>query len=693
MSRWYPHQLARLQLLATFVAIATPPASADLQVTEFSSNPDESLADADGDSPDWIELENTGGATLSTAGYTLTDNQSAPAKWALPAIDLAPGEFLLVFASGKDRNDPAGELHTNFSLSSSAGYVGLFEPGGAVATEFDHPKQFFGISFGAGGYFATPTPGAANGAVDFADFVRDTKFSVDRGLFEKPFSVEITTATEDATIYYTTDGSSPSANNGTLYAAPVPVTTTTLLRAVGTKPGFVSSGVDTQSYIFLADVIQQPAAPAGFPSTWGIDNSTNNGSTGLPRPADYEMDSRVLAQFGEQAVVDALQNHPTISIVMDQDDLWNESTVAGIGGLYPNPYGGTGNQFLPGWGEPREWEQPCSVEFIGFDKAPSEQFDCGVRMAGNFARHPNRYKHHLRLVARRDYGDSKFRGQFFSRSDVDTFDDLILRGGNSESWTFPGATGNGPGTRANVQYFRDQYYKDMQSAMGHLTPNQEYFHLYLNGLYWGFYTLIERVDAHWMSQHLGGEEEDYDVLKQGNVLQDGSRTDWEAMYSIARGGVADAASYAAIQEYLDVGNIIDYILFNYWAGTVDWRNNWRCGRHRVPGAGFMFFNWDGERGLGDRGGNREVNYNNTGTNRMWSYHATELHHDLMANPEYRLRFADHVNRHMFNEGVLTRENAAAFYNARAEEVRPSLVAESARWGGQVPSGHALYDAQ
>ena len=666
-------------VLLLALGAATQVARAELQITEFSASSDGSFLDEDGDDSDWIELQNTGAGPISTLGFTLSDNATNLTKWALPDLTLAGGEFLIVFASGKDRAGPAAELHANFSLGEGDDFLGLTRPDGVtLASQFPIPKQFYGISQGAGGYYATPTPGTPNGVVDFTGFVRDTKFSVDRGLFDTPFAVEITTGTEGASIYFTTDASIPSATNGTLYSAPVPVDTTTVLRAIATKAGSISSNIDTQTYIFTADVINQAAAPPGFPATWGIDNSTNNGSTGLPRPADYEMDPEVVAQFGEAAVIDALEHHPTISLVLDPDDLWNESSDSAVGGIYPNPYGGTGNQFLPGWGTPADWERPGSVEFIGFGRVAGEQADCGVRIAGNFARHPNRYKHHLRVTFRRKYGQSKLVAPIFSRTDVDTFDDLILRGGNSESWTFPGATGNGPGTRANVQYLRDQYYKDSQVAMGHLSANQEYFHLYLNGLYWGFYTLIERVDAHFFSQHLGGDEADYDVMKQGNDLSDGSRAAWEEMFTISRSGLASQASYDAIQEFLDLDNLIDYILFNYHSGTVDWGNNWRAGRRREPGAGYMFLNWDGERALGDRGGNSTFTYDATGRNT--SYHATELHHDLRANPEYRLRFADHVQRFMFNGGTLSPESNIARYNGRADEIRPSLIAESARWG-------------
>lgn len=654
-------------------------AQATLSISEFSANSSEIFPDNDGDFSDWIELHNSGPGAITTIGYSLTDDQDSPGKWQFPEITIAPGEYLVVFASGKDRAISGEQLHTNFSLSDSGEYLGLIGPDlNNPGTNFDYPKQFYAISYGTTGYFTTPTPGKANNPATSTDYVRDTQFSSARGLFTSAFDLEISSSTPGARIYYTTDFTLPSTENGTLYTQPLQIKTTTVIRAIATHPQMISSNVDTQTYIFPADVIHQPASPKGFPESWGIDNSTSNGNTGLPRPADYEMDPAIIAQFGEEAVVASLGNHPSISLTMATGDLFNESNNPAIGGIYSNPYGGTEDQFLPGWGTPKEWERPGSVEFIGFSNVDGKQVNCGIRIAGNYARHPNRYKHHLRVTFRRKYGPAKLKARLFSRTTVETFDDLILRGGNSESWTFPGSTGNGPGTRGNVQYIRDQFYKDSQAAMGHLSANQEYFHLYINGLYWGFYTLIERIDANFLAQHTGGEEEEYDVMKQNNILSDGKREDWEAMFSLSRAGLAANAKYSAIQEYLDIDNLIDYLLFNFYAGNVDWRNNWRAGRRRLAGEGFRFFMWDGERGLGDQSGNSTYTFDSTGRN--WTYHATELHQDLAANADYRMRFADHIQRFLFNEGPLTAENSAERYNARANEIRPSLIAESARWG-------------
>ncbi len=132
------------------------------------------LADADGTFSDWIEIHNTGGGPVSMAGYHLTDDRGALAKWTFPAVTLEPDGYLVVFASGKNRVDPAGELHTSFGLSAEGEYLALVAPDSTVLSEFapGFPPHSEDESFGMSGsaaapvwsYFALPTPGAPNGA-------------------------------------------------------------------------------------------------------------------------------------------------------------------------------------------------------------------------------------------------------------------------------------------------------------------------------------------------------------------------------------------------------------------------------------------------------------------------------------------------------------------------------------------------
>src|SRR6185369_10603470 len=91
-------------------------------------------------------------------------------------------------------------------------------------------------------------------------FVSDTRFEPARGFYFAPLVVRIWVSTPDATIVYTTNGSSPSLTNGiraTGTNATVQITTTTVLRAAAFKDGYEPSEVETHSYIFPAGVAHQ----------------------------------------------------------------------------------------------------------------------------------------------------------------------------------------------------------------------------------------------------------------------------------------------------------------------------------------------------------------------------------------------------------------------------------------------------
>ncbi len=121
----------------------------DVLIAEVMSSNDETLKDEDGSTPDWLEIYNNGQQTVDLLGWHLTDQLNDRTKWTMPAAELEPGESIVVFASGKDRTDPAGELHTNFKIGDNE-YLALFEPDGrTVSDEYNTlPDQYTDISYG-----------------------------------------------------------------------------------------------------------------------------------------------------------------------------------------------------------------------------------------------------------------------------------------------------------------------------------------------------------------------------------------------------------------------------------------------------------------------------------------------------------------------------------------------------------------
>src|SRR5688572_28230275 len=127
----------KLPLLLALACGVFSAAAQNVRITEFMANNDRTLADEDGEFRDWLEIQNQDAGTVNLGGWFLTDNPLVLNKWQIPAVSLASGEILLVFASGKNRTDPATNLHANFELNADGGFLALVKPDGStIASAF-----------------------------------------------------------------------------------------------------------------------------------------------------------------------------------------------------------------------------------------------------------------------------------------------------------------------------------------------------------------------------------------------------------------------------------------------------------------------------------------------------------------------------------------------------------------------------
>ena len=670
-------------LFGLFLCMKALSQDSTLRINEFMAINSTTLMDEDGDFSDWIEIYNPTDSTANLLGWSLTDRQEEPQKWIFPEQTLAAGSYLVVFASNKDRSDAGEQLHTNFAISGSGEYLALIKPHGGAATEFDpaFPEQYTDISYAYydNDYVATgsPTPGAVNQFTD-EELLPPPVFSMNRGFHEQPFEVEITSELHDVKIYYTTDGSPPKPDNWIEYTAPLQIASTTLLRAVIVKSDLFTSKVTTCTYLFLDDVINQPNDPPGYPAEWGP-YATLPGTA----IADYEMDPEITQDpdYGPQ-MKDALLALPTLSLVTDKNNLFSHSTDPDSGGIYiytRAPDVDPSHPSALGDG----WERPVSVEYFTPDGSEEFQIDAGIRLHGGHSRRAEKSaKHSFRIVFKSEYGPGRLEYPLLGDLATASFNALVLRAGFGNTWNHWKH-----GERLRAQYGRDIWAKDTQLDMGHLSGHGRYVHLYINGIYWGIYNPTEYPDKSYAEAYLPGNEDDFDVIKDAEEATDGTWTDWERLMTLAGSGLSDNASYQIIQgnnpdgtpnpsypAYVDVVNLIDYMILNFYGGNWDWdHHNWVAIRNRVqPGKGFQFFSWDAEHVLEDVGAN-DLNENNAGC-------PSFLFQRLRENADFRRLFADRVQLHCFNDGVLTPQSAAQRLMNRMNQIDLAIIAESARWG-------------
>ncbi len=146
------HPLVRsFVALALLFSVVAAHAQDKVVISEFMASNIRTLADRDRQYSDWIELYNPGSTPVNLEGWFLTDDRGNLKKWRFPGTVLAANEYLIVFASKKDRRLPGAELHTNFKLNGERGYLGLVKPDGVtVASDFgpEYPPQVGGASYG-----------------------------------------------------------------------------------------------------------------------------------------------------------------------------------------------------------------------------------------------------------------------------------------------------------------------------------------------------------------------------------------------------------------------------------------------------------------------------------------------------------------------------------------------------------------
>lgn len=713
-----------LQHFAPWLFLAASPAflnAQDLRIAEFMASNSATLEDEDATSPDWIELENVSQSPVNLAGWRLTDDAANPSKWTFPSKVLAAGARIVVFASGKNKINPAANLHTNFSLSAGGEYLGLFPPAGAAATEFapSYPAQTVDVSYGfptgggAAAWMEPATPGAPNGPG--AQLMEPIQFSTKRGIHTAPFNLSLSCATPGARIRYTLDGTEPSPTNGSPFSAPIPINKSTTVRAVAYLAGGASIAKSvTSTYIFPTDVIQQSQAGAvskGFPASWIEADGTPWTVTPYgPHPdAWYGMDSAITSLYTPQQLEDALRAIPIVSVVMPIADWFGYNPPLGPFGIYANSEE-----------ESDEWDRKASMEFIDPSGGPEVQANCGIAIQGGSSTSAYyRAQLSMSLKFKSGLGEPKLEFPIFPGSPIQRFDRLVLDGGNQDGIYSQG----GPAAMNHHINLRDRFAMDLQLAMGGTTSRARYVHLFLNGLYWGVYSLHERPDENWAPELFGGEDHHYDWVKENGVYEgnnNGVNTAtpgaWHVATAIAQSGVGAGATYqgqnayALLQEYIHLDDYIDYLILNFYLGNNDWPDhNWMAtARARVgpalsdvnPDLIFRFHSWDAEHSMFWDGFETLIGdgyYDQTGVNWTFAGPVTYFHSRLRQNPEYVVKFGDRVHRHLFHGGALHVQpgyntSGTVFDPAHPERNRPaSLLHKAAKeMEGAVPLQYARW---
>ncbi|MDG5815005.1 CotH kinase family protein [Chitinispirillales bacterium ANBcel5] len=526
-------------------------------LNEIMSSNSFTLSDSDGDYEDWIEILNTGHTTINLAGFGLSDSYSEPFKWVFPAIELEPNQIIVLWASGKDRRNPQGQLHTNFRIARSGEEVILTEPAGERIDELkpveiptdwsvgriegDTERWFF---------FKQPTPGKPNTTEAYQEILESPRFSHTPGFYASDFFLELSHPDPQVSIHYTLDGSVPTTESS-VYSEPIHIRDRSEeengISMIPTNDVKVDHFQWTPPLENVAKgtVIRAKAFKPGYLSD-------------QPVSATYFV-------FPEGASRYSL---PVISVITEQENFFCDSIGIYVPGNSYVPgdssvHNPTGNYTLRG----REWEREGSIEYFDPSTGLALSQNVGYRIHGGYSRRFQSKS--LRVYARNDYGTNTLNYPFFSESPHDHFRRLILRSGGNDQ---------------QLGMMRDAVAQLVVRDLNFVTQGYRPTVVFINGEYWGIKNIRERYDRHYLERVYGVDPENIDLLTHSHYAKEGSDEHYLQVYNfINHNNMAESDNYSKVRENIDVDNFIDYYAAQIITGNRDWPDNnidfWRL---RVP---------------------------------------------------------------------------------------------------------------
>lgn len=619
-----------------------------VRLNELMASNSSSITDEDGDHSDWIELHNFGDEPINLLGYGLSDNAGNPFKWVMPDVSIAPGEYRIVFASGKDRY--GAELHTNFAVSADGEVILLTHPTGVMIDQIPPTPIPTDISFGrqpdATGpwvFFNEPTPGASNTTPGY-QISGPVIASHGGGRYTQGFDL-VLTSDPDATIYYTLDGSLPTQDS-LVYTGPISITDR------GGDPN-VFSEIQT-----AMDSLWLPPAGEVFKATVVRARAIRPGAEfGPPLSQTLFVDEQIHTRY----------TLPLISITTDSDNLFGYEQGIYVPGLI---YDQQSNPDLPWYAHPANytqsgiaWERQAHMEFYETDGSLAFAHDVGLRIhGGGTTAFPRKS---LRIYARGEYGQSWIDYPVFGKGGLSQFKRLILRNSGNE-W--------------DQTVFRDALLQTIVKDTGIDTQNYRPAIVFINGEYWGIHNIRERYDDWYVSTTHHVPQEEIDLLEYGGQVVHGENSHYLALLPFVQNNdMALPENLAHVETQMDVDNFITYYASQIYFRNHDWPfNNIKFWRHRTPEGRWRWLLYDTDYGFGFQGGYWSYVQNtlNWLVNELQS-NSTVLFKRLLENEQFRIRF---INRQadLLNTAFLP-SRVHALIDDRIEELEPHMPEHIHRW--------------
>lgn len=273
----------------------------------------------------------------------------------------------------------------------------------------------------------------------------------------------------------------------------------------------------------------------------------------------------------------------------------------------------------------------------------------------------------FRLVAKKEYGDNRFKAALFSERDYEEYKAIIVRCAGQDN---QGA------------FMRDPLLTALARNTSVMYQEHEPAVVYVNGQYWGAYYLRERVTPESICQFEGWTNPDkVDLLEgRGAVVQGSNDSYYDMMSFVRHANLRNDADLEKLRRYMDVENYLEYVMLEMYSGNQD-LNNQRMYRSTEGDGKWRWILFDLD--LGFRSDNNIVRQWASGNGQVGSitWQDNTLFYELMKNGAARdyflTRFGELLATDMSTESVLA--DIQELYSA----LEPEMDRHCDRWDWSV----------
>lgn len=608
---WMPMKILRISSILLFLSVSGLAVNAQLVINEVVSRNESSLHDFEDDTPDWIELLNTGDEPFITDEIYLSDKLSDLEKWELPEIEILPGEFVIIYASGKNLFSP--ELHCNFKLDGEGESLYLYNENDNEYSFIAIPQLNINQAYGRfpdGGELVIEMDIASPGASNYMG--NSISLSHDAGFYDDEFELFVFSKNLLDTVFYTLDGSLPTQESSYINSS-------LQIDDRSSDPNMVSMIPTTPSQDEITHKAwEEPAGLIPKATVVRFTSFRNGIRTSSVQTKSYFVEEGIQSKY----------NYPIVSLTSEMANLFDHDTGIYVPGVNFDESNSkwTGNYFMKG----DDWERDVHVECFTQQGYLMFNQDAGMRINGVSSRQACQKS--LRLYARKEYGSSHFEYPIFNNSNEDEYKRIILRSiMGAGQWDY--------------SVIRDQVALALCDESSIELQNSFPVIVFLDGEYWGIHDLRERLDQYYISSEYDCQSDS--VVIMGNWDCPGNQEDCQSFNElktfIDENSLESESNYEWVKTQMDIDNFIDYFVCEIFLNNYDWPgNNVKAWKLKGEDSKWRWFMYDFDHAFRDWEYNSLIHASTEGTSWPFPAESTLFFRRLIENSEFVEQFKERM---------------------------------------------------